>query len=269
MNPLVTLIALFASMKVDIAARFNAALANRPPLEGVEGANVALSVLRELDWAKERVERLGTELTATLSAAATIIPGFEFRNGEAIESAAARLIEKYGDDLSAKALSTAIAAKTLLPMVDHQTAIDTAITTAKSEARTEVETEFNAKLDEIKLIAERRNAVVEKLGASAATALSDADLLATDHADRAAKVEARVTQLASAGITPDGKPLSFVSLIACGMDEQGTKEFEARLETLKEHAGEITLKATTGPKPSTPAGTVTSGSPEARKKAVI
>jgi hypothetical protein len=268
MNPLVSLIALFASMKVDIAARFNAALANRPPLEGVEGANVALSVLRELDWAKERVERLGTELNATLSAAATIIPGFEFRQGEAIEAAAARLVEKYGDDLSAKALSAAIAAKSVLPMVDHQTAIDDAVTSAKSEVRNEIETKFNAKLDEIKLIAERRNQLVEKLGVAAA-ALSDADLLAPDHEARVTQVEARVTQLAAAGITPDAKPLSFVSLIACGMDETGTKEFEARLETLKEHAPVVNLQASGGPKAATPAGTVTSGNAETKRKNVI
>lgn len=270
MNPLVNLISLFAAMKSDLSARFNAALQNRPPLESVEGSNVAISVLRELDWAKERIERLGTELNATLSAASAIIPGFEYQHGEPVETAATRLIEKFGDDSATKAISTAIAAKTHLPMDDHKTALENAVTAAQAEAQQQATVDFQAKLDEIKTLAERRTAAMEKLG-SAASSLSDADLLAEDHEARLTAIEGRVAQLASAGITAESKPLSFASLMACAMDEAGNKEFEVRLETIKEASGTLAMQAstTTTPKPSTPAGTLSSGNQEGKKKFVI
>lgn len=268
MNPLASLIALFASMKADLSTRFNTALASRPPLESVEGANVALGVLRELDWAKERMERLGTELNATLSAASSVIPGFEFRSGEPVEQAAERLLTKIGEDTASKALSLAIAAKTHLPLEDHQAAIDNAIIHAKADARAEAETEFHAKLEEINLIATRRASAIDKLGLHAAAALSDTDLLAEDHESRVTRIEERVTQLAGLGITPEAKPKSFSSLMACAMDEGGSHEFEVRLETLKEASGGISLHAA-APRPATPAGTLPSGGGDSRKKFVI
>lgn len=268
MNPLASLLTLFVSMKADLATRFNAALVNRPPLESVEGSNVALSVLREMDWAKERLERLGTELNATLSAAASIIPGFEFQHGEPVEIAATRLIEKMKDETAAKAISTAIAAKTHLPMEDHQTALDNAVTSAKEVLKTELENGFTARLDEVRLIAERRSAVIEKLGVIAAAALTDTDLAAEDHEARLTRIEGRVGQLAAAAITPEAKPKSFASLMACGTDEAGETEFTARLETIKEASGNVSLSAS-APKPSTLAGTIPSGSTETRKKLVI
>lgn len=271
MNPLAALVALFAQMKIDLAARFNAALANRPPLESVEGANVANGLLRELDWAKERLDRMGTELNATLSAAASIIPGFSFAPGEAVEVAASRLLENIKDDAAAKAISTAIAAKTHLPIEDHTTALDNAILAAKSEVRTELETEFATRLDEVKLIAERRTAAIEKVGVVAAASLSDANLLAENHEALLAEVEARVGRLAEVGVTADAKPKSFASLMACGTDETGNIEFEARLETIKEASGPVPLQASApaAPKASTLAGVVASGDPETKKKTII
>lgn len=272
MNPLVTLVAMFASLRTDLTKQFNKALEGRPPLESVEGANVAASVLREIDWAKDRIERMGTELSTTLSNAATIIPGFDYRPGEAVEAAAARMLEKISEQAGMAAISNAIAAKTHLPMEDHRTALDDAVNNAKEVVRGELQNDFNAKLDEMKLIAERRNAAVEKLG-SAANSLSDEDLLAEDHEARLGRVEERITTLAAAGITPELKPLSFTSLMACGMDEAGTKEFTARLETLKE-AGALPVQAsgpmTTAPKkPSTPVGSLPSGDGSTPKKVVI
>jgi hypothetical protein len=270
MNPLASIIALFASMKADLTARFNAALSSRPPLEAVEGANIANGLLREFDYTKERLERAGVELNATLAAAASIIPGFEYKPGEDVEVAAARLLEKMQEDTASKAITAAIAAKTHLPMEDHTSAVELAAETARTEERTKLEGEFATRLDEVKLLAERRTAVIEKIGAVASASLSDADLLAEDHEARLAKIETRVGELAAVGITPDAKPKSFASLMACGTDEPGETEFASRLETIKEAAGgnPIDIKAS-APKPSTVTGVMPSGAPETKKKAVI
>lgn len=270
MNPLAAIIALFAQMKIDLAARFNAALATRPPLESVEGANVANGLLREFDWAKERLERMGTELNATLAAAASIIPGFSFNPGETVEVAANRLLESIKDDAATKAISAAIAAKTHLPIEDHTAALDNAVLAAKAEERVTLQAEFATRLDEVKLIAERRTAAIEKVGSVAAASLTDADLLAENHEALLAAVEGRVARLAEVGVTAEAKPKSFASLMACATDEAGNTEFEARLETIKEATGPVPLQAAapTAPKASTPAGVVPSGDPE-KKKTII
>lgn len=270
MNPLASLIAALVALKNDLYSKFNAALSKLPPLEQIEGGQAGISAVRELDWAKDRIERVGEQLEATLTQATQMIEGFERKSGETVDTAAARLIEVLEANAGSAAISSAIAAKTHLPMEDHQTALDNAVTAAKDNLKTELENGFNAKLDEIRLIAERRSATIEKLGAVAAASVSDADLLAEDREARVQKVEDRVKLLATAGITPESKPKNFASLMACGTDEQGETEFSARLETIKEAAGNINLAAA-APKPTTQAGTITSGEGDsaARKKIVI
>jgi hypothetical protein len=258
MNPLASLISALVALKNDLYAKFNAALSKLPPLEQIEGGNAGMSAVRELDWAKDRIERVGEQLEATLTQAAQMIQGFERKAGEPVDTAAERLIATLEANAGSAALSAAIAGKTHLPIEDHQAALDNAVNAAKETLKTELETGFNARLDEIRLIAERRSAVIEKLGPQAAAAVSDADLLAEDHEARVQKVEDRVKLLAGAGITPADKPKNFASLMACGTDEQGETEFVSRLETIKEAAGGINLAAA-APKPSTPAGTLASG----------
>ena len=275
MNPLASLISVMLALRSDLVSRFNAALANRPPLETVEGANAAAGVLRELDWAKERIERVGTELSATLSAAATIVPGFTYTKGEDVEVAANRLIEEFAKDVSVKAVTEAVTEKKVVRIEDHQAAVDTAVTAAREAQKQELEQERSLiekgdRLQEIETLASRRSAVVEEIGVAAAASLTDADLLAEDHEDRVSKVKERITTLAAVGITHDAKPLSFTSLMACGYDESGEREFTARLDTIKEHAGTVNLNASSAtPKgPATPAGVVSSGSEE-KKKVII
>ncbi len=269
MNPLATLIKALVDLKNDLYAKFNAALSKLPPMEQIEGGQAGVAAVREMDWAKDRIERVGEQLESTLSNAASMIEGFERKAGEPVDTAAERLIVALEAQAGAKAISAAITAKTHLPIEDHQTALDNAVNAAKDTLKTELEEGFTAKLDEINLIAERRNAAIGKIGVVAAASLSDADLLAEDHEARLTKIEDRVKLLATAGITAEAKPKNFASLMACGTDETGETEFNARLETIREANGGINLAAAAPAKPSTPAGVVSSGDPEGGKKKVV
>lgn len=269
MNPLASLLSVLLALKSDLVARFNAALANRPPLETVEGANAAASVLRELDWAKERIERVGTELSATLASAAAIVPDFTYSDSEPVEVAAKRLIEEMEKDISVKAVSQAVTDKVVVRHEDHQTAIDNAVNAAKDTQRQELEDGFNARLQEIQTLASRRTALIEKIGSVAAGSLKDEDLLAEDYEARIDKVKARISTLTEVGVTAEAKPRSFESLMACAFDEAGENEFNARLDTIKEHVGSVNLSATSGNGgPTTPTGVVSSGSGD-KKKTII
>jgi len=123
MNPLAALIAMMLALKNAIQSRFNAAMAKLPPMESMEAGSAGQAVMRELDWARNCIEQLGTDLESTLNAAGTIITGFERKVGETVELAAARLIDCMKAEAAAGAISAAIAAKTHLPFVDHETAI--------------------------------------------------------------------------------------------------------------------------------------------------
>lgn len=265
MNPLQSLIAIFATFQVDLTARFNEALSNRPPLEQAEGASAALNVLRDIEWGRERLVRLGESMATTLQAAATIIPGFEYRPGEAVDSAASRLIEVQNAQIVDVALTTAITAKTHLPFGDHQAALDNAVLLAKQETKTEVESEFTAKLDDARKLSERRTGLIAKIGVVASGSVADTDLLAEDHEARIAIVEDRISTLASISITAETRPLNFASLLACGEDE-----FQSRVEMVKEGGViiPITAAAPAAPAPSTPSGVIPSGTSE-KKAAVI
>lgn len=271
MNPLVALIAAFAALRTDMTTRFNAALKALPPLEQIEGGNVANGLIRELDWAGERLGRMGSEIESTLTAAGAVIQGFERKAGEAADITAGRLVEALAAEQGTRAIQAAIAAKTLLPFEDHTTAVENARTSAATDAKTEAETGFNARLSEIETIAARRTAAIEKVGVLAAAGLKDEDLLAEDHEARLAVIEGRIAKLTEVGITAEAKPKNFGSLVACSEEE-----FNSRLEMIAE-SGPVTLAAGSPAAPaapafkaSTPAGALpTGGDPAAVKKTVI
>lgn len=268
MNPLATILAALVSLKNDLYTKFNAALSKLPPLEQMEGGNAALPVIRELDWAKERMERVGADLDSALIAASNIVQGFERKANESVDVAATRLIDMMNEQAGKDAISAAIAAKTHLPIEDHNTALASAVDTAKAETKNEVEVQFNAKLQSIQTLSERRATVTEKLGALAASTIADADLLADDHEVRITAVEDRVALLTAAGITPEAKPKGFESLMACGYDEAGLKEFGSRMEMIKESAGAPLAASAPKPSPETPAGVLQTGNAD-KKKPVI
>lgn len=269
MNPLALLITAMVALKNDLYSRFNATLAKLPPLEQIEAGNVALCAVREVEWAKQRLEQVGTDLESTLNAAATTIAGYERRVGETVDIAAGRLIEVITKNAEAHGLSAAIAAKTHLPIEDHNTALDAAKLVAKKEGSDEAETAFNAKVLDIQTLTDRRAAAIEKLGAIAATALKDADLLAENHDALVTVIEGRLAQLTEVGLTAESRPITFTSLMACAPDEEGTKEFASRLEMLKESAPNGTFSAAApvagGPKPATAAGVLPATTTEKKK----
>lgn len=266
MNPLAVILASLLALKDELYTRFNAALGKLPPLEQIEGGNSVLGVIREVEWAGERMKRVGEDLEATLTAAAERLSAFERRAGEAVDVAASRLLDSMLAESATAGIGAAVTAKTHLPIEDHQTALNSAIEQARAAARGEVELEFNARMESIQTLATRRNEVTAKFGALAAGAISDADLLAENHAEVIAAVEARIATLAASGITAENHPRNFGSLLACGMDEAGTAQFTARLEMLKE----ATAQSAAGPlKPTTPAGTLPANAANAAKTSVV
>ena len=269
MNPLALLITAMVALKNDLYSRFNATLAKLPPLEQIEAGNVALCAVREVEWAKQRLEQVGTDLESTLNAAANTIAGYERKVGETVDIAASRLIDVMAKNSEAAGLSAAITAKTHLPIEDHNTALDAAKLTAKQEGSDEAETAFNAKVLDLKTLTDRRAAAIDKVGAIAAASLKDADLLGDNHEAMLTVVEDRLAQLTAVGLTAESRPISFGSLMACAPDEAGTTEFSSRLEMLKESLPNGTFAASAAtpgvPKPSTAAGALPVAAAAAKK----
>lgn len=259
MNPLVAVIAAFASLKNELYTRFNASLAKLQPLEQAEGSQAVLGVIREVDWAKDRMERVGAELEATLTAAAAKLAGFETKANEPIAELAARLLTAHTEEASAVALAAAIESKVHLLTTEANAALSAAIDKALLQGAADAEVAFNAKLTDIATLAERRTAAIDKLGAVAAAALKDTDLLAENHADLLATLETRVAALTTAGITHETRPLGFASLLAVALDADGTADFDARLGVLTEIVPAVPLTAgapVVKPVPATLAGTL-------------
>ena len=256
MNPIAAIVASLVALKDELYTRFNAALGKLPPLEQIEGGNSVLSVIREVEWAGERMKRVGDDLQTTLDAAAERLTAFERKAGESVDVAASRLMDILLADSATAAIGAAIAAKTHLPIEDHHTALTAAIDQTRATVRGEVEVEFNARIESMQTLATRRNEVTERLGAIAAAAITDADLLAENHAEVIAAVESRIATLSASGITPESHPRNFGSLLACGLDETGTAQFDSRLEMLKEATALSASAPATKPEPTTPAGTL-------------
>lgn len=272
MNPIAAFIAALVSLKTELYTRFNASLAKLPPMEQIEGGTAVLSVIREVDWARERIERVGLDLESTLNAASQLVAGFDRKANEAVDVAAARLLDAMTAQAGVVAIQSAIAAKTHLPIDDHQAALSAAVEAATKQGAADAEVGFNARLADLQTIADRRAAAIDKVGAIAAAALKDSDLLAENHGDILAAIEGRISQLKEVGITQEARPKAFAGLLACAADEPGTAEFNARLEMIKEAVPAtppvpLAAVAPATPKPSTPAGTLPAAAES--KKTVI
>ncbi len=256
MNPLAALITMMVALKNDLYTRFNAALKALPPMEQIEAGSAGLSIVREMEWAKQRIEQVGTDLEATLTSAGKMIAGYSRDASQSVDVAASHLIEALNANTAASAISAAIAAKTHLPIEDHQTALDHAVTQAKTEAEEAAKIGFNAEVLNLKLVADRRSEAIAKVGVLAAASLKDTDLLAANYADLLAVVEGRVAKLVEVGLTAESRPKTYGSLMACPADEAGTAEFDARLEMITENAPNGSLLASTPavPHPTTQAG---------------
>jgi hypothetical protein len=270
MNPIAAIIAAFVALKADIKTRFNASLANLGPIEQVEGSNSVLAVIREVEWAQQRMEQIGTDLDATIRAAESKLSSFRAQEGEAVELAASRMLEAMLDEASQSAISKAIAAATHLPVEDHTTAIEQAVNSARETLRTELETAFLARLENVKLLATRREEAVAALGATAAALLTDDQLADENHAATVGLLAARIGRMKELGITEDARPVGFRSLLACGLDESGTGEFEARVTMIQESVqASVSLTASTQATPATTTPAIASGTEAAKRTAVI
>ena len=162
MNPILAIITALASLKDDIRTKFNAALKNLGPIEQVEASQSVIGVLREVDWAADRIARVGSELDEQVKGA---------------EQMLADLMTKAGKD----AINAAIAAKEVILAADHQTALNAAVENARTAAKAEAKTEFDAALAAQKTVAQRRAEFAEKAGAIAAAAVTDEQLLAENY----------------------------------------------------------------------------------------
>lgn len=271
MKPLAAVIAAFASLKDELYTRFNAALGKLPPMEQIEAGQGVLSVVREVDWAKERMERVGQDLEATLTAAAEKLAGFEKKAGESLQSLAARVLDASLAEAASAAIAAAIAAKSVIPMDEHTTILASETEKATKQGAADAEIAFNAKLSDLNTLAERRKDAVDKFGALAAASLSDAALLAESYPATIAILEGRLASIAAAGITAEARPLGFASLLAVALDESAATEFDGRLGALKEvQPAAAPLSASTQkPTPSTPAPTLTPTASTEVKKTII
>lgn len=269
MNPLIAIIAAFASLKKDLYTRFNAALEGLGPVEQVEASQSVISVIREVDWARQRMEQVGTDLEAALTAANAQLAAFTRNDGEGIEVAAGRIVNLMCADAAATAVEAAIAAATHMPVEDHRTALETAVAAARAEVEQAQEAAFTARLEVVNAVAARRAQAVEDLGVSAASTLTDDHLAAENHADTVALLAARVTTMGELGITAEARPKGFASLLECPLDEAGSASFAARIELIKESA--VLAVTAAAPATATPATTVPAipAAAEEKRKPVI
>lgn len=273
MNPLASFITLLLALRADLHARFNEGLKTLPPLEQIEAGSAAAGVLANLEWVRTRVESLGADLESTLVTASKLIPNFDHKKGSDLQASAEALITACMNQAGTEAILAAITAKTHLPIEDH----NTAVTNAKEAGKSEAETAFKAQVKDLETIATRRTEVTAKLGVLAAAAISDADLLSEKYTDVVTEQEGRITRLTEAGITAESRPKNFAALLACGLNDTGRAEFDARLEMITEAgpapapgAGIAGSNPNGGPAPaSTPAGGLPPGAPGEKKKTFI
>lgn len=249
MNPLLTVITLLASLRTDLYSKFNAALKNVGPVEQVEGSQAVISVIREVDWAKERIERVGVDLQATLDGAGKMLASFQPKAGEDSVMAASRFLEEYEKQIAAEALTAAITAKTVVLHADHETAITAATEKAEKKGRGEAEVEFNAKLEKTELVATRRAEAVTRLGALAAATLTDEQLVAEDAEATLTAIEGNISKLTEKNITEADRPKIYADLIACAHQPE---VFEARLDVILDAVGPEGFAATGQKIPATP-----------------
>ena len=247
MNPILAIIAALASLKDDIRAKFNAALKNLGPIEQVEASQSVIGVLREVDWAADRISRVSGELDEQIKGAEQVL-----------------------NDLTAKAakdaISAGIAARELILAADHQTALTAAVENARTAAKAEAKVEFDAALAAQKTVAQRRAEFADKAGAIAAASVTDEQLLSGNYPALLAAAVKRVDVLKEANITAEARPKVFGDLMAIGYDESGEAVFTARLDVVKEAAGGALSAATPPPPtPATTAGVIPTGTAAANK----
>lgn len=249
MNPLLAVITLLATLRTDLYSKFNAALKNVGPVEQVEGSQAVISVIREVDWAKERIERVGVDLQATLDGAGKMLASFQPKSGEDSVMAAGRFLEEYEKQIGQNAVTAAITAKAVVLHADHESALTAAEEKAEKKGRDTAEVEFTAKLQKSELLANRRADAVTRLGALAAANLTDDQLAADDHEVTLTAIEGNIAKLTEKNITEAGRPKIYASLIACAHQSE---TFEARLEVILDAVGEKGFAATEEKKPATP-----------------
>ncbi len=208
MNPILSIINSLNDLKNSIRAKFNAALEGLGPIEQIEASQPLIGVLREVDWAKDRITRISAELDENIANAETMLATFTQ------EKIAAAITEK-------------VTAGELVRKEDHETLI----TAAENKGKEEVRQEFQAAADRAQKITDLRNKIVTDHGVHVAASLSDDDLTAEDSADRVARVTARTQKLTEAGIVAEGATEKFfASMLSCAPTEAGDAEFESRLE---------------------------------------
>lgn len=208
MNPILSIINSLNELKNSIRAKFNTALEGLGPIEQIEASQPLIGVLREVDWAKDRITRISAELDENIANAETMLATFTQ------EKITAAITEK-------------VTAGELVRKEDHETLI----TAAENKGKEEVRQEFQAAADRAQKITEQRNKIVTDHGVHVAACLSDDDLTADDSADRVARVTARTKKLTDAGIAAEGPTEKFfASMLSCAPTEAGDAEFESRLE---------------------------------------
>ena len=162
MNPILAIIAALSALKDEIRTKFNASLKALGPIEQVEGSQAVIGIMREVDWAADRIARIGSELDPQIEKAEQMLND---------------LVAKAGKD----AINAAVAAKEVILAADHQTALTAAIENAKTAAKAEAKTEFDAALAAQKTVAQRRAEFAEKAGAIAAASVTDEQLLSENY----------------------------------------------------------------------------------------
>jgi len=272
MNPLLTIITLLSALRADLYTKFNAAMEKAKPLEQFEAGSAARGILAEIDWAKDRLERSGQELQATLENAGKFLSGFESKAGETPDMTAARFLEACAAKAAEDALAASIAEKKVISITDHENAITAAKEEAAETAKTTAEADFNSKLTAIKLVADRRADAVTRIGEIAAARITDEQLAADDFDAAITALEGRVNKLKEANITAEGRPKFYADLIAKPDEESFTASLELLLEAAGGKLAVIAAAAPTkpaGPGVSTAGAAPVSATTGEKKKTVI
>lgn len=230
MNPFKTLATALATFLVDFRAKMNPVLASLPPLESIEASDPVLSVIRTAKWAMRDAEEMSASFDGKVSQVEEMLSKFAKESGES-------------------AIAAAVEEKKIVLIADHDSALTAAREQAEKAGRDAAEVDFNARLQQIELLATRRTAAVTRLGALAAAGLTDEVLLADDFEATFTAIEGRIAILTEKNITAEARPKIYESLIAHVQNEPA---FNSTLEVMLEAAGGAFAATTSGAPPVPP-----------------
>lgn len=207
MKPIEEILKAMSSAQGELRARVNDALAKLGPIEQIESGQPVISALREMDWAKNRLEELGKMLQEK-------IDGLESIVSEVESSVKAKLIES-GDVISAADKETLIA-------------------NAKKEGADEVQEELTNLRASIETYDERMDEIRKGNGEVVASLMKRDDVVSDDYKDRVKMLAGRLAKAKELNLDSEQTPRAFQQMVGHSLSEEGESAFNSEVERTKE-----------------------------------